>query len=107
MQEVIQMLPAHLKIGIIASIGSAVLIIAAGIFLLNYYKNFFIGENPKEWKLAAFGLILYGLFVPIDIATILILSEKYLFLLCLAQLVGPLVILFGFLKAFRSREGII
>jgi len=107
MQELIQMLPAHPKIGILFNLASAFFIILAGIFLYLYYKEFFIGENPKEWKMASIGLILYGFFTPLDILFILKFSNKYIVLLSFIQLIGPLLILIGFLKAFRQREGII
>ena len=107
MQELIQMLPTHPKIGILFNLASAFFIILAGIFLYLYYKEFFIGENPKEWKMASVGLILYGLFVPLDILSILRFSSKYVILLSFVQLLGPFIILVGFLKAFKQREGII
>ncbi len=107
MQELIQLLPAHPKIGILFNLASAFFIILAGIFLYLYYKEFFIGENPKEWKLASIGLILYGFFIPLDILIILSFSEKILILLSTIQLIGPIVIMMGFLRAFKKREGII
>lgn len=75
----------------------ALLIVFAAVFFLRFLEEFFIGEDPVEWKIIVVGVIIYGLSLSLTIFQ----SIPHLRYLVGVRFIGALTAVYGSWKALQ------